>query len=183
MAHSDHPKTTLNPAQPEQPEHPVQPAHSEHPVQAACLNPLYTKQYSERPFALEDHLFGPEAGTKLASLSDFADHGGLEVTLGTGPRALSLLLQIRANTVHAFENRCPHAGTPLNLSSYTETPSRFLSLDGRSLVCQTHGAHFTLETGLCTYGPCKGRSLRPVLIYTDGNDIYSGPRPQESTAR
>ena len=53
----------------------------------------------------------------------------------------------------------PHIGTPLDFM-----PDQFLTRDRRHLLCSTHGALFEIATGLCIYGPCKGRSLRAVSV-------------------
>ena len=55
---------------------------------------------------------------------------------------------------HAYVNRCPHVGTPLDL-----WPNEFYSEDGRELVCATHGALYEPTTGRCTAGPCVGDTL------------------------
>ena len=60
---------------------------------------------------------------------------------------------------HAYVNRCPHAGTPLDL-----WPNEFFSEDGRWLVCATHGAVFDPATGRCVSGPCAGASLTPLRV-------------------
>ncbi len=51
--------------------------------------------------------------------------------------------------LHAYINRCPHAGTPLDW-----LPGRFFSADGTVLICQTHGAIFAPDSGACLAGPC-----------------------------
>jgi nitrite reductase/ring-hydroxylating ferredoxin subunit len=61
--------------------------------------------------------------------------------------------------IHAFVNRCPHAGHPLDL-----IPDRFMSADGSALICSSHGALFRPDTGVCTAGPCVGQELRSVPI-------------------
>ena len=65
---------------------------------------------------------------------------------------------------HAYVNRCPHAGTPLDL-----WPNEFLSADGRELVCATHGAVFAPDTGECLGGPCPGRRLERLAVARDGD--------------
>jgi nitrite reductase/ring-hydroxylating ferredoxin subunit len=78
-----------------------------------------------------------------------------------------------AGAVHAFVNRCPHAGTTLDL-----WPNEFLSEDGRWLVCATHGAVFDPETGGCVAGPCAGDALQPLpLCAEDGDLVIRCPEP------
>lgn len=75
--------------------------------------------------------------------------------------------------LHAYVNRCPHVGTPLDL-----WPNEFLSEDGATLICSTHGALFDPATGSCTAGPCAGEGLARVPLRLDGTDIMVGcPEP------
>jgi nitrite reductase/ring-hydroxylating ferredoxin subunit len=69
-------------------------------------------------------------------------------------------------TFHAFVNRCPHVGTPLDL-----WPNEFYTDDGRDLICSTHGAIFEPLSGQCTIGPCAGDALRPLPLRRDGDSL------------
>ena len=71
--------------------------------------------------------------------------------------------------VHAYVNRCPHVGTPLDL-----WPNEFLAEDGRTIVCSTHGALFAPDTGRCTAGPCAGDRLVSLPVRMDGATIVVG---------
>jgi len=73
----------------------------------------------------------------------------------------------RGDAVHVYVNACPHVGTPLDW-----VPGRFLSLDGQHIICATHGAEFTIDTGLCVRGPCRGDSLEPVVAEIRDGTIY-----------
>jgi nitrite reductase/ring-hydroxylating ferredoxin subunit len=79
--------------------------------------------------------------------------------------AFTGLVAIRqGDQVYVYENACPHIGTPLDWA-----PNRFLSADGRYLICATHGAQFTIATGTCISGPCRGDELTPVhVVIQDG---------------
>jgi nitrite reductase/ring-hydroxylating ferredoxin subunit len=59
--------------------------------------------------------------------------------------------------VMIYLNACPHLGVPLDW-----LPGRFLSADGRVIVCAMHGAEFRLQDGLCLRGPCRGERLTAV---------------------
>jgi len=66
---------------------------------------------------------------------------------------------VRTNGIlHAYINRCPHAGTPLDW-----LPGRFFSADKTALVCQTHGAMFAPAGGARLSGPCDS-GLTPLPI-------------------
>lgn len=79
---------------------------------------------------------------------------------------LSLLVFQYRNSIHAYVNRCPHIGTPLDLVS-----GKIFSRDGQELICATHGARFLPSTGLCIAGPCQGRSLQALSIKLAGSEV------------
>jgi nitrite reductase/ring-hydroxylating ferredoxin subunit len=65
----------------------------------------------------------------------------------------------RGEVVHVYLNSCPHNWRPLDFAQ-----DRFLSADGREIVCYAHGAHFAIESGICTAGVCQGESLIAVPV-------------------
>jgi nitrite reductase/ring-hydroxylating ferredoxin subunit len=67
---------------------------------------------------------------------------------------------------HAYVNRCPHVGTPLDL-----WPNDFFAEDGRTLVCSTHGALYEPATGYCTAGPCAGDSLTRLPLRREDDTL------------
>ena len=95
----------------------------------------------------------------LCPLDALADPGtkGFTVPGPDGPRAIFVVR--RLGHVFAYENACPHIGTPLDF-----LPDRFLTRDGRHLLCSTHGALFEIASGLCIHGPCRGQSLKAVPV-------------------
>ncbi len=68
--------------------------------------------------------------------------------------------------VHAYLNRCPHAGHPLDL-----LPGRFFTPDGLLILCSSHGAVFEKSTGLCVAGPCAGRTLTRLPLEVAGGFV------------
>lgn len=75
--------------------------------------------------------------------------------------------------VHAYLNRCPHLGVPLNWDD-----DQFMYSDGSLLRCATHGALFEPDSGLCILGPCRGEhlwqlecSIRDGLIEIDASEL------------
>ncbi len=102
------------------------------------------------------------AGTTFARLADLADGAARVIELnGEDFPPLTGVLVREGDAVHAFLNRCPHAGRPLNFG-----PGRVLTPDGTLLMCHAHGALFEKNTGLCIAGPCVDDSLRrlPVAV-------------------
>jgi len=63
----------------------------------------------------------------------------------------------RGNAVRVYINSCPHNWRPLDFAQ-----DRFLSADGTEIVCYAHGAHFSIDTGVCTAGVCQGEALIAV---------------------
>ncbi|AYF90089.1 Rieske (2Fe-2S) protein [Pseudomonas sp. JS3066] len=80
---------------------------------------------------------------------------------------LNILLVRRNGQIHAYENRCPHRGIPLEW-----TPDQFLDHSGSLIQCATHGALFLIESGECVTGPCVGEVLEPVGIFEDADGIW-----------
>ena len=78
-----------------------------------------------------------------------------------------LVVVRRGDQVWGYTNSCPHIGTPLDW-----TPDRFMSSDGQYLICATHGAAFSVETGKCLRGPCVGDSLESVVTEVREGVIY-----------
>lgn len=99
------------------------------------------------------------AGTLFARLTDLADGATRGITLGEGEWPLRGFLVRIGDTVHAYLNRCPHAGRQLNLM-----PDRFLTPDGELIQCLSHGALFDKATGLCIAGPCVDESLTRLPV-------------------
>jgi nitrite reductase/ring-hydroxylating ferredoxin subunit len=86
--------------------------------------------------------------------------------LRCGDRDVEGFLLRAASGWHAYVNRCPHVGTPLDL-----WPNEFLTEDGRFFVCATHGALFDPATGACLAGPCAGDALTPLPVRREGEVV------------
>jgi nitrite reductase/ring-hydroxylating ferredoxin subunit len=108
---------------------------------------------------------------KLQTLCRIADipENGAKGFPGPDGGFIGLIAVRQNNHVYVYENACPHIGTPLDW-----TPDRFLSADGRYLICATHGAVFTIATGMCISGPCRGDRLTPVsVVVRDGTILIA----------
>jgi nitrite reductase/ring-hydroxylating ferredoxin subunit len=71
---------------------------------------------------------------------------------------------------HAYLNRCAHV--PIELDWFE---GEFFESSGLYLMCSTHGAIYSPESGLCAGGPCKGGKLRPIRVREVDNKIYWQP--------
>lgn len=71
-----------------------------------------------------------------------------------GVEGVAFFVVRKEGGVHAYRNRCPHTGAPLEW-----LPNEFLDLDKAFIECAMHGALFRADNGLCLRGPCAGQSL------------------------
>ncbi len=109
---------------------------------------------------------GPDALRALCRVEDIPDGGAKG--FGPPPGGFTGLLAVRqGDAVFVYVNSCPHIGTPLDW-----TPDRFLSADGRTIVCATHGAEFQIADGVCIRGPCRGERLESVVLQINEGTIY-----------
>ncbi|MFV5515331.1 Rieske (2Fe-2S) protein [Acinetobacter gerneri] len=78
-----------------------------------------------------------------------------------------LFLTITDNQVSVWRNKCPHNHRPLEYQK-----DKFLSADGKHIVCYAHSAHFDKDTGLCFAGPCLGKKLNKIQHIEINEKIY-----------
>jgi nitrite reductase/ring-hydroxylating ferredoxin subunit len=83
--------------------------------------------------------------------------------LQCGERAIDGFVVNHDGAYHAYVNRCPHVGTPLDL-----WPNEFHTEDRRALICSTHAAIYEPASGLCTAGPCAGDHLTRLPLRHEG---------------
>jgi nitrite reductase/ring-hydroxylating ferredoxin subunit len=101
--------------------------------------------------ALSDHV--------LCRVDELPEGSARGFRFGTGASMLAVFVVKRGGAIYAYEDACPHMGTPLAFLS-----DRYFDRDGRDLLCATHGARFRVEDGFCLSGPCAGRSLARATI-------------------
>lgn len=107
----------------------------------------------------------------LCTLAELETDGCRGFTVGEGDWPLrGVVIRLGPDSVRAWVNWCPHAGHALNLR-----PHRFLTADGALIKCDSHGALFTRDEGLCIAGPCAGRSLRPVPVMVEAGLVLLAP--------
>lgn len=103
---------------------------------------------------------------ELCCLDEIPEPGSRGFRLGTGAGMRAVFVVRHAGRVVAYENSCPHTGSPLDWR-----PDVFLDLEKRHILCATHGALFRIEDGYCLAGPCVGRGLKPVAITIESGRI------------
>jgi len=87
-------------------------------------------------------------------------------------RAVHAFIVHHGGAHHAYVNRCPHTGTPLD-----QWPNEFFTEDGNFLICATHGAVFAPDSGLCLEGPCPGARLERLPVARRGDELVVGGPP------
>jgi nitrite reductase/ring-hydroxylating ferredoxin subunit len=103
---------------------------------------------------------------RVCAIDDLEDPGSCEFEWGEGGWPLGIFVVRRGDEVFGYLNRCPHAGHALNWQ-----PDRFLTKERDLILCQSHGARFTLDEGLCVLGPCPGASLRTVPLQLNAGEV------------
>ena len=64
---------------------------------------------------------------------------------------------------HAYLNRCTHVPMEMDYQ-----PNKFFDITGNYLICATHGAIYSPETGEGRGGPCRGGLVKIALSEHDG---------------
>ncbi len=109
---------------------------------------------------------GPEV--PLCATADIPEGQAIARTVASSGGGLVVILTRQGSRVSAFHNECPHAGRRLDWA-----PGQFLIELGH-LVCAAHGAAFTLDTGYCVGGPCRGQALVRFPVRVEAGQVYLG---------
>ena len=104
---------------------------------------------------------------KIANPEDLEEGQARSFRLVMGGRYVGCFLVRFQGKLLAYRNKCRHL--PISLD-YDD--ARFFDSEKRYLVCQTHGALYQPDTGLCVEGPCRGESLFPVSLEIDELGVY-----------
>ena len=80
---------------------------------------------------------------------------------------VSLMLLKKEGEFFCYLNKCPHAGHPLNLER-----DKFLGPEETDIICRSHGARFSIDTGECFFGPCVDKSLISLVIKVESGYIF-----------
>lgn len=68
-----------------------------------------------------------------------------------------------AGQVYAYLNRCSHVPMEMDYQA-----NQFFDSTGHWLMCATHGAMYSPQTGQCRMGPCRGGLIRIEVTESDG---------------
>jgi len=100
----------------------------------------------------------------LCNSADLAD-SGLAVPFdvvyaGQTCRAFAVRFE---GQVQAYINRCTHVAMEMDFQ-----PDRFFDTEGLWLLCATHGATYSPQSGECVGGPCRGGLVKINLSESQG---------------
>lgn len=91
------------------------------------------------------------------------------VTMPGGGIATTALIGSVGGELRAYANVCRHNAIPLDARGGTRLG--VMTEDGRDLFCDSHGAVYRPEDGLCTQGPCVGTHLYAFDVVLDGDTL------------
>jgi nitrite reductase/ring-hydroxylating ferredoxin subunit len=95
---------------------------------------------------------------------------GIRFPVTAGAEDTSGFVIRHGGQVYGYLNRCAHVPIELDWNE-----GEFFESGGDYLICSTHGALYTPQTGYCAGGPCRGRSLRPITIVETDNQVFWQP--------
>ncbi len=98
----------------------------------------------------------PALGTKVCALTELADERPKYVKIGSSE--FLCFVTLRKGQPRAFVADCPHRHRPMGTAGMPA-----LYGDGE-IACHHHGALFSVDSGVCTRGPCKGQRLCPLPV-------------------
>jgi nitrite reductase/ring-hydroxylating ferredoxin subunit len=108
-------------------------------------------------------------GRAICRADEIPEGGGSGFLIPAGDYPRRIFIVRHRGALFAYDNTCPHAGTPLDWM-----PDRFFDPSGTLLQCATHGAQFRIADGLCVAGPCAGKRLTPVALEISGDYVVAG---------
>jgi len=86
-----------------------------------------------------------------------------------GERTPAFVVRYRGH-VYGYLNRCSHLPMELDWRE-----GEVFDLEGRGLICSTHGATYAADTGKCTGGPCgKSPLVRLTMEESNGKVYFKG---------
>lgn len=109
----------------------------------------------------------PAPGLRLCALAEIADPGARGFRFRENQKLFAGFVVRQGDTVRGFVDSCPHAGWPLSALD-----DRYLTRDGRYILCAGHGALFEPD-GLCVAGPCAGDRLTPWPVEARDGDVWT----------
>ena len=109
----------------------------------------------------------PGPGVRLCALSEIADPGGKGFRFRVEGRIFAGFVVRKGEVLASYVDSCPHAGWPL-----ATFDDRYLTRDGRHILCTGHGGLFSLDgAGVAT--PCVGLRLTPWPVEVRDGELFT----------
>ncbi len=107
----------------------------------------------------------------ICAVDALVDGGtGVRFPVMTGGRPATGFVIRYEGRVHGYLNRCTHAGIELDWQK-----GRFFESSGTLLMCATHGAVYRPDDGRCAGGPCRGGTLRRIVVVERDKVVFWQP--------
>jgi nitrite reductase/ring-hydroxylating ferredoxin subunit len=108
-----------------------------------------------------------QPGEPICPIQELSDNTSLKFRILEEGRAIEAFLIRFFGRYYAYKNRCAHMALTLDLDD-----NDFFTIDYGALICKTHGAVYSPESGICFSGPCYGEALEPLPVeLRDGHVI------------
>jgi nitrite reductase/ring-hydroxylating ferredoxin subunit len=109
----------------------------------------------------------PPAGQRLCALAEIPEPGAKTFRFRVETRLFAAFVVRAGGKVTGWIDQCPHAGWPLGALD-----DRYLTRDGRHILCAGHGGLFDLAgKGVTT--PCVGLHLAPWPVDVRDGDVFT----------
>jgi nitrite reductase/ring-hydroxylating ferredoxin subunit len=79
-----------------------------------------------------------------------------------------ILVRTADGGARAYKNECRHLPMPLD----DRDPGELWDEHRRYLVCNSHGARYRPDDGLCISGPCEGSHLKALPVEVEGGVVF-----------
>ena len=104
---------------------------------------------------------------RIATVKEVEEGKTIKFSFTRGERPMEGFVGRFKGELFAYQNTCRHIPISLDYGD-----NRFFTNQGDGLMCQTHGAVYEPDTGLCTRGPCAGASLFPLEIAEEDGVLW-----------
>ncbi|TWG85478.1 nitrite reductase/ring-hydroxylating ferredoxin subunit [Cupriavidus gilardii J11] len=115
----------------------------------------------------------PMQARRICAADELAEGGrGVRFVVDVGGRQVGAFAVRYEGQAHGYLNQCAHVPMELDWQE-----GHFFESSGLYLMCATHGAIYSPDSGLCVGGPCRGASLAKLRIVERDGAVFWIPEP------